>query len=68
MSVKDKGNMMNILKNWLKRDAARTSVVTDGSHVLSFGNLNVNGMPISICKLSLYIAGAGYVHISRNIF
>lgn len=62
ISLKDQGNIMNVLRNWPKRDAARISVVTDGSRILGLGDLGVNGMPISIGKLSLYIAGAGYVH------
>jgi hypothetical protein len=38
ISLKDKGNIAAVLRNWPKRDDARISVVTDGwfTHVLSF--------------------------------
>ncbi|KAJ7167426.1 hypothetical protein C8R43DRAFT_985266 [Mycena crocata] len=59
VSIKDKGKIKSVLRSWGKIDDARISVVTDGSRILGLGDLGINGMPISIGKLSLYIAGAG---------
>ncbi|KAH6918108.1 malate dehydrogenase [Coprinopsis sp. MPI-PUGE-AT-0042] len=59
VSIKDKGNIKQVINNWPKIHEARISVVTDGSRILGLGDLGVNGMGISIGKLSLYVAGAG---------
>jgi malate dehydrogenase (oxaloacetate-decarboxylating)(NADP+) len=60
ISIKDKGRIGQVLKSWPRPAAgARIAVVTDGSRILGLGDLGVNGMPISIGKLSLYVAAAG---------
>lgn len=59
VSIKDKGKIKQVINNWPKIHEARISVVTDGSRILGLGDLGVNGMGISIGKLSLYVAGAG---------
>ncbi|KAJ7064953.1 hypothetical protein C8F01DRAFT_782468 [Mycena amicta] len=59
VSIKDKGKIQSVIRSWPRIDEARISVVTDGSRILGLGDLGINGMPISIGKLSLYVAGAG---------
>lgn len=58
ISIKQRNSISNILRNWPHSDPS-ICVVTDGSRVLGLGDLGVNGVGISIGKLSLYTAAAG---------
>ncbi|KAF4589930.1 hypothetical protein EYR40_009683 [Pleurotus pulmonarius] len=59
VSIEHKGYIRHVLSGWPAAHNARISVVTDGSRILGLGDLGANGLPISIGKLDLYIAGAG---------
>ncbi|KAK9842247.1 hypothetical protein WJX81_002558 [Elliptochloris bilobata] len=58
-SATDKGEIASVVWNWPSHEVDAI-VVTDGSRILGLGDLGLNGLGISIGKLDLYVAAAGF--------
>ncbi|KAF4720258.1 Survival of motor neuron--splicing factor 30, partial [Perkinsus olseni] len=54
----DKGHFQEVVYN-CPNEEVDLVVVTDGSRILSLGDLGANGMGVSVGKVSLYVACAG---------
>ncbi|ODA84092.1 hypothetical protein RJ55_02610 [Drechmeria coniospora] len=65
ISIKQRKSIRTMLRNWACPNP-EICVVTDGSRILGLGDLGINGVGISIGKLSLYTAAAG-IHPKKTL-
>ncbi|KAI1254341.1 hypothetical protein MGN70_004738 [Eutypa lata] len=65
ISIKQRKSIRTILRNWPYQNP-EICVVTDGSRILGLGDLGINGVGISIGKLSLYTGAAG-IHPEKTL-
>lgn len=64
ISIKQRKSIRTMLKNW--PGTPEICVITDGSRILGLGDLGLNGVGISIGKLSLYTGAAG-IHPEKTL-